>query len=226
MEEATIFTRFTLIDTRVNEVEAQFAPNKILEYESNDTFNEETTRQQIYDCYRNDIDSFHDFYQNSNVEDQPVNVFSYVLTITGDYNDEIDDTYHRVIYHVEFNRNNELIREQKFYLTESPAIRAPYKVYISVGLYSFEEPQDDLPLRLTDILEITDEFTEFDEFDRDYELKKTIKEEECVICYERPSNVLYTDCGHIPTCKECEDKGNIQKCPICRTKVTKDKFII
>ena len=226
MEEATIFTRFTLIDTRVNEVEAQFAPNKILEYESNDTFNEETTRQQIYDCYRNDIDSFHDFYQNSNVEGQPVNVFSYVLSITGDYNDEIDDTYHRVIYHVEFNRNNELIREQKFYLTESPTIHAPYKVYTTVDLFAFpeepetQEPEEDLPLR--DIPEYDDLL----DYSKTHKLKQTIKEEECVICYEAAPNVLYPDCGHISTCKECEDKGDLTKCPVCRTKVYKDKFII
>ena len=226
MEDTTIFTRFTLIDTRVNEVEAQFAPNKILEYESNDTFYEETTRQQIYDYYRNDIDSFHEFYQNSNVEGQPVTSFRYDLTITGELDDEIDDTYHRVIYDVEFDRDNVRTLEQKFYLTESPTIKAPYKVYITIGLYTFageQEPdiqEEDLPLR--DIPEYDDLL----EYSKTHKLKQTIKEEECVICYEATPNVLYPDCGHISTCKECEDKGDLTKCPVCRTKVYKDKFVI
>ena len=58
------------------------------------------------------------------------------------------------------------------------------------------------------------------------EICKTYKTNECVICLSSSSNIIYTDCGHISTCENCELKEEITLCPICRTITTKSKFKI
>ena len=51
-------------------------------------------------------------------------------------------------------------------------------------------------------------------------LKKTFKEDECVICLTEPPNVLFCNCGHIAICPECSKKEPLEECPICKTENT------
>ena len=49
---------------------------------------------------------------------------------------------------------------------------------------------------------------------------KQIKSDECVICLSNPPNILFSQCGHLCVCEECEDiseteRGSV-KCPLCR----------
>ena len=46
---------------------------------------------------------------------------------------------------------------------------------------------------------------------------KTYKTDECVICMENKSYVLYCDCGHICICEECIKIKRFNRCPICKT---------
>ena len=56
--------------------------------------------------------------------------------------------------------------------------------------------------------------------------KKCKKEETCCICLSSPSNILFTNCGHLCICENCDNKLSEAKCPLCRTKVTQQKIII
>ena len=38
----------------------------------------------------------------------------------------------------------------------------------------------------------------------------------CIICFEKPRNVVYSNCGHLCVCQDCASKSE-RKCPVCRT---------
>ena len=46
---------------------------------------------------------------------------------------------------------------------------------------------------------------------------KTYKTDECVICLENKTNVLFCNCGHICVCEKCIKIKRLPKCPVCKT---------
>ena len=56
-------------------------------------------------------------------------------------------------------------------------------------------------------------------------LKKTFKENQCVICLDRKPNVLFVKCRHTCVCNECEEAHPSTKCPCCRTGIS-EKLLI
>ena len=67
-----------------------------------------------------------------------------------------------------------------------------------------------------------------DHYDEDYnyKLKKSIKEDECVICCDNKANILYTECLHFVVCDGCDKKGKFSKCPLCRRKIKNQRIKI
>ena len=62
--------------------------------------------------------------------------------------------------------------------------------------------------------------------DYDYKLKKSITEDECVICCDNKANILYTECLHFVVCDGCDKKGKFSKCPLCRKKIKNQRIKI
>ena len=56
--------------------------------------------------------------------------------------------------------------------------------------------------------------------------KKFMKHDTCCICFEKPPNLLYPNCGHVCTCETCEEQEDLRACPICRTELTVNKIVI
>ena len=56
-------------------------------------------------------------------------------------------------------------------------------------------------------------------------LKKTFKENQCVICLDRKPNVLFVKCRHTCVCEECEEAHPSTKCPCCRREIS-EKLLI
>ena len=56
-------------------------------------------------------------------------------------------------------------------------------------------------------------------------LKKTFKENQCVICLDRKPNVLFVKCKHTCVCERCEETHPSTKCPCCRTEIS-EKLLI
>ena len=54
---------------------------------------------------------------------------------------------------------------------------------------------------------------------------KTYKMDECVICLENKTNVLFCNCGHICVCKKCIEIKRLTKCPVCKTENTTLRII-
>ena len=67
-----------------------------------------------------------------------------------------------------------------------------------------------------------------DHYDEDYnyKLKKSIKEDECIICFNNKANILYTECLHFVVCDGCDKKGKFSKCPLCRKKIKNQRIKI
>ena len=52
-------------------------------------------------------------------------------------------------------------------------------------------------------------------------IKKTFKEDKCVICLTNPPSVLYCNCGHQVLCVECSKMvERLKICPVCKTENT------
>ena len=52
-------------------------------------------------------------------------------------------------------------------------------------------------------------------------IKKTFKEDKCIICLTNPPNVLYCDCGHQVLCVECSKMvEKLKICSMCKTENT------
>ena len=41
----------------------------------------------------------------------------------------------------------------------------------------------------------------------------------CVVCMDKPYNMLILECGHLCVCDECS--GLIRQCPMCRGSITR-----
>ena len=52
-------------------------------------------------------------------------------------------------------------------------------------------------------------------------LEESFRIDQCVICLENESNILFTDCKHICTCLKCEKIYPSIKCPYCRTEISR-----
>ena len=50
-------------------------------------------------------------------------------------------------------------------------------------------------------------------------LKKSHKEDKCVICLDNEPKILFYDCLHYCVCRECEERKPFKKCPCCRTRI-------
>ena len=63
------------------------------------------------------------------------------------------------------------------------------------------------------------------EYEEDDDIKnineiKTYKTDECVICLENKTNVLFCNCGHICVCQKCIEIKRLTKCPVCKAENT------
>ena len=50
--------------------------------------------------------------------------------------------------------------------------------------------------------------------------EQTFKEDECVICLIKHSNVLFCNCGHLCLCAECSKIECFEECPVSKTENT------
>ena len=200
--------KFTLSteDTDHNE---PHIPNRVLWFKTKKINTGVTTLKEIYKYCKKDLQNFQEEYNHGNVNGTPALVVYYSLEIIGDYDEEKDDLIREKIYFL-CKRNGNTEQEIKYFERENLTIQAPFNVYILISLYTFPS------------LNLESQETSFYIFP----LRKSIKEEECVICKDATPNVLYQDCKHIATCSECENAGRFSRCSICRTAVRKGKIQI
>ena len=174
-------------------------PNKRIWFKSKKINIGETTMKDIYKYCERDLDNFQKQYNKGDVDGNPATCNSYSLKVIGGYKEEIDDLMSEHIYYVEIE-DDKITRENKYFEIENKTIKAPFNVFIIIGLYNHPDIGAPLPIQ------------------------RSIREKNCCVCLKKRPNVLYYDCRHISTCTKCENEGNITKCPICRTEVKNDKI--
>ena len=47
--------------------------------------------------------------------------------------------------------------------------------------------------------------------------RETFKNEQCVVCLQKPLNVLFCNCGHLSVCSDCFPGLRENKCVVCKT---------
>ena len=174
-------------------------------FKTNDIFGE-TTKEEIFILSKMYLDHIILQYKNYIIEDQQTSESSYRLSVGIIENDELK---YKHIYSCFYNNVGDRISWENKY-DDNFSIEGTFFVCIDVNAMVIPDYDSD------------DEVE--DEVEDDKPARKTILEQECVICFENKSNILYLDCLHVCVCNVCDSKGKFKKCPLCRTKIKNQKI--
>ena len=170
-----------------------------------------TTKQEVYILSKMYFDNIVKHYENYIVNNEPITetTFRIIAKIAED-----DYFTEKHIYSMRYNNiENRITWENKYDDDFTPL-------------------EDDFILKLEVIGYVEESYYEVD-YDSDYEeyqppkpYKKAISETECIICFEKTPNILFSECLHVCVCDVCDSKGRFSRCPMCRTKIKTNKIRI
>ena len=175
-----------------------------VKFKTDDIFGE-TTKEEIFILSKMYFDQIILQYKNYIIEDQPTTESSYRLSVGIIEDDELK---YKHIYSCFYNNIRDRISWENKY-NDNFNIEGSFFVCIDVNAM------------------VVPDYDSNDDYDEDEDNKparKTILEQECVICFENKSNILYLDCLHVCVCNVCDSKGKFNKCPLCRTKIKNQKI--
>ena len=176
-------------------------------FKTEDMFGE-TTKEEIFILSKMYFDQFILQYKNYIIHDQLTHESSYKLSV-GIIEDNKMNYKH--IYSCFYNNVRDRISWENKY-NENDNIEGSFFICIDVNAMVIPDYDSDD--------EVEDEVE-----DEDIKpTRKTILEQECIICFENKSNMLYLDCLHVCVCNVCDSKGKFNKCPLCRTKIKNQKI--
>ena len=173
-----------------------------VKFKTDDIFGE-TTKEEIFILSKMYLDQIILQYKNYIIEDQPTSESSYRLSVGIIEDDELKFKH---IYSCFYNNIRDRISWENKY-NDNFDIEGSFFVCIDVNA-----------------MVIPDYDSNDDEVEDNKPARKTILEQECVICFENKSNILYLDCLHVCVCNVCDSKGRFNKCPLCRTKIKNQKI--
>ena len=165
----------------------------------------ETTKEEIFILSKMYLDQIILQYKNYIIEDQPASESSYRLSVGIIENDELK---YKHIYSCFYNNIRDRISWENKY-NDNFDIEGSFFLCIDVNAIVIPDYDSD---------------DDYDEVEDNKPARKTILEQECVICFENKSNILYLDCLHVCVCNVCDSKGKFNKCPLCRTKIKNQKI--
>ena len=143
-------------------------------------------------------------YKNFTIQEQPITESSYKLCVELVEDDELK---YKHIYSCFYNnREDRKSWENKY--DDNFDIEGEFLVSIEIIAYVFTD------------------YDSNDEDEDEDQIKRSITESECIICYENKPNMLFLECMHLCVCNVCDSKGRFNKCPMCRTKIKNNKIRI
>ena len=175
-----------------------------VKFKTDDIFGE-TTKEEIFILSKMYFDQIILQYKNYIIEDQPTTESSYRLSVGIIEDGEIKNKH---IYSCFYNNMRDRISWENKY-NDNFNIEGIFFVCIDVNAI---------------VIPNYDSNDDYDEVEDNKPTRKTILEQECVICFENKSNILYLDCLHVCVCNVCDSKGRFNKCPFCRTKIKNQKI--
>ena len=163
-----------------------------------------TTKEEIFVLSKMYFDQLILKYKNYILENQQTTESSYKLTVGLLENNELK---HKHIYSCFYNNiENRISWENKY--DDNFDIEGNF--FISIVIFT----------------EVIPEYESNDDASHNKPILRTIKESECVICYENKPNILFSECLHLCVCDVCDSKGRFSRCPMCRTKIKTNKIRI
>ena len=182
------------------------------------------TKEEIYNLCIPYLFNFQNFYKNKKVNIHLTTNSNYELYIKTLSDEEL-------IYYCEVDREGDCVIEQKLYTNLEPTIRFNYKIKLTITLIydptyfehiaSIETELEHLRHRLKDLSKELENYQ-----NKTKVTNKCVKSDTCCICLSNPSNIIFTDCGHLCICGPCNEKLTELKCPMCRTEITQPRLII
>ena len=165
-----------------------------------------TTAEEVFILSKKHFDDIVTQYKNYYFDNVQAKESSYRLYV-GMVKDHEFNEYN--IYSIDYNNiKDKICNENKYY--SNFEVEGNFNIYIKVSVRWWEDYNSE----------------EEDEDEDEEPAQKTITEPECIICFEKTPNMLYTDCLHLCVCNVCDSKGRFNKCPICRTKIKNQKIRI
>ena len=178
-------------------------PSLKFEFKTDDIY-DTTTKEIIFNISKRHFDDIILQYKNYVLNGVSTTESSYALYVSIFKDDEWE---HKHIYSMLLDHESDRISWENKY-DSNTEIEGEFFIGIDVVVYVSPADED-----------------RYDE-DYDYKLKKSIKEDECVICFNNKANILYTECLHFVVCDGCDKKGKFSKCPLCRKKIKNQRIKI
>ena len=175
------------------------------EFKTDDIF-DTTTKEIIFNISKRHFDDITRQYKNFVLNGVPTTESSYGLYVSIFKDDEWEIKH---IYSMLLDHESDRISWENKY-DSNTEIEGEFFIGINVTVY-ISPPIEDL-------------YEDYENYD--YKLKKSIKEDECVICFNNKANILYTECLHFVVCDSCDKKGKFSKCPLCRKEIKNQRIKI
>ena len=211
---------FSLVHTGIDENDP-YTPSKILLYESDTITSTITTLSEIFRLCTDELIILKYRHRTQRINGDPVNHFEYRLRVMfpEQFNETTDYGEIKNIYSIKLNEHYNSLEEIKYFQQQDTTITGPYIIQLKINLHV--------------LIHYPEEFQPFDDDEESIRsrmqqpivTKQAIEEDQCVVCYCNPTNVLYSDCCHLVVCKDCDEAGDLITCPMCRTPITL-KYII
>ena len=194
---------FKLVNSQERDYEEPRIPSLKFEFKTDNIY-DTTTKEIIFNISKRHFDDIILQYKNYVLNGTPTTESSYALYVSIFKDDEWEFKH---IYSIILDHESDRISWENKY-DSNTEIEGEFFIGIDVVVYVSPEDED-----------------RFDE-DYDYKLKKSIKEDECIICCDNKANILYTECLHFVVCDGCDKKGRLSKCPLCRKKIKNQRIKI
>ena len=178
-------------------------PSLKFEFKTDDIY-DTTTKEIIFNISKRHFDNIVLQYKDYVLNGISTTESTYALYVSIFKDDEWEFKH---IYSILLDHESDRISWENKY-DSNTEIEGEFFIGIDVVVYVSPEDED-----------------RYDE-DYDYKLKKSIKEDECVICFDNKANILYTECLHFVVCDGCDKKGKFSKCPLCRKKIKNQRIKI
>ena len=193
---------FKLVNSQSRDYEEPI-PSLKFEFKTDDIY-DTTTKEIIFNISKRHFDDIVLQYKNYVLNGVLTTESTYALYVSIFKDDEWEFKH---IYSIILDHESDRISWENKY-DSNMEIEGEFFIGINVGVYVSPVDED-----------------RYDE-DYDYKLKKSIKEDECVICFDNKANILYTECLHFVVCDGCDKKGKFSKCPLCRKKIKNQRIKI
>ena len=173
----------------------------------------EQTKEEVYNLCIPYLTNFQCLYKKDTIDGEQITKSCYEISLSN----KIEN---KAIYYCEIDTEGDYLDEVKIYERLNPRIRKPYKIQLTIYLiydpshqqgmeYDTQTEIEELELRLTNLKHDLEAYQ-----NKAKTTNKCTKEETCCICLTNPSNIIFTDCGHICICENCNKNIDL-KCPLC-----------